>query len=145
MAAAVGVVAVLAAGGAAYAALHNSALRHGPPAAAGSKGPSAAPSGAAPAAVTPAGTVQAYYAAISAHQYLRAWNLGGKYSGTTFSQFEAGFSTTKADQVTIISHAGDAVTARLTAVQTDGSVKSFLGKYLVQNGVIIKFVVTELS
>jgi serine/threonine protein kinase len=145
LAAVLAVVAVLAVGGGAYAALHNSAFHGGPPAAAGSKGPSAPPSGVTPVAVTPVGTVQAYYAAISRHQYLRAWDLGGKNSGDTFSQFEDGFSTTRADRVTIISHAGNAVTARLTAVQTDGSVKDFFGKYLVENGVITTFAVTPVS
>ena len=103
--------------------------------------------GGGAAAATPAGTVRAYYAAISRHQYLRAWNLGGKNSsrGLTFSQFEAGFSTTRADKVTILSHAGDAVTARLAALQTDGSVKNFLGKYVVENGVITTFQVTQIS
>jgi serine/threonine protein kinase len=140
-------VAVLAVGGGAYAVLHDSALRNGTPAAAGSNGPSPPPSGAALVPVTPVGTVQAYYTAISRHQYLRAWNLGGKNSrgGLTFSQFEAGFSTTKADTVTILGHAGDAVTARLAARQTDGSVKNFLGKYLVENGVITTFQVTQVN
>jgi serine/threonine-protein kinase len=147
LAAVLACLAVLAVGGGAYAVLHNSALRNGTPAAAGSKGPSTPLSGAAPAPVTPVGTVQAYYAAISRHQYLRAWNLGGKNSrgGLTFSQFEAGFSTTKADTVTILGHAGDAVTARLAARQTDGSVKNFLGKYLVENGVITTFQVTQVN
>jgi hypothetical protein len=135
-------VAVLAVGGGVYAVLHDSGLRNGTSASAGSKGHSSPPSGTA----TPAGTVQAYYAAISRHQYLRAWNLGGKNSGgLTFSQFEDGFSTTRADKVTILSHAGDAVTARLAALQTDGSVKDFLGKYLVENGVITTFQVTQIS
>ena len=138
-------VAVLAVGGGVYAMLHDSALRNGSSASAGSGGASAPPSGTA--AATPAGTVQAYYAAISRHQYLRAWNLGGKNSGghLTFSQFEAGFSTTKADKVTIVSHAGDAVTARLAALQTDGSVKNFVGKYVVQDGVITTFEVAPVS
>ncbi len=138
-------VAVLAVGGGVYAVLHDSALRNGTSASAGSNGSSTPPSGAA--AATPAGTVQAYYAAISRHQYLRAWNLGGKNSGggLTFSQFEDGFSTTKADKVTIVSHAGDAVTARLAALQTDGSVKDFLGKYVVENGVITTFQVAPVS
>lgn len=146
MAAVLAVVAALAVGGGVYAVLHNSALG-GTPAAAGSNGPSTPLSGAAPAAVTPVGTVQAYYAAISAHQYRRAWHLGGRNSrqGLTFAQFENGFTTTRADRVTIVSHAGDAVTARLTAVQTDGSVKNFFGTYLVENGVITKFVVTPVS
>ena len=134
--------AVLAAGGGGYAVLHDSALRNGSSASAGSGHPS---SGAATA--TPSGTVHAYYAAISRHQYLRAWNLGGRNSGggLTFSQFEGGFSTTRADKVTIVSHAGDAVTARLAALQTDGSVKNFLGKYVVENGVITTFRVTQIS
>lgn len=91
--------------------------------------------------------MRAYYAAISSHQYLRAWNLGGKNSGgdLTFSQFEAGFSTTRADKVTIVSHAGDAVTARLAALQTDGSVKNFVGKYVVRDGVITTFQVAPVS
>jgi hypothetical protein len=140
-------LAVLAVGGGAYAVLHNSALRNGTPAAAGSTGAGTPPSGAARVPGTPVGTVQAYYAAISSHHYLRAWNLGGKNSGggLTFSQFENGFSTTKADKVTILSHAGDAVTARLAALQTDGSVKNFLGKYLVQDGVITTFQVTQVN
>jgi hypothetical protein len=147
LAAVLACLAVLAVAGGGYAVLHNSALRNGTPAAAGSTGPGSAPSGAGPAAATPVGTVQAYYVAISRHQYLRAWNLGGKNSGggLTFSQFEAGFSTTKADKVTILDHAGDAVTARLAALQTDGSVKNFLGKYVVTRGVITTFRVTQVS
>jgi serine/threonine protein kinase len=142
-----GCVAVLAVGGGAYAVLHDSALRNGTPAAAGSKGPSSLPSGAGPVPATPVGTVRAYYAAISRHQYSRAWQLGGKNSGRglTFTQFEAGFGTTKADKVTILGHVGNAVSARLTALQTDGSVKNFLGKYEVEHGVITAFVVTQLS
>ena len=147
VAAVVACVAVLAVGGGAYAVLHNSALRNGTPAVAGSAGPSILPSHAGPVPATPVRAVQAYYAAISSHQYRRAWELGGKNSGggLTFGQFEAGFSMTKADQVTILGHAGDAVTARLAAEQADGSVKEFLGKYVVTRGVITAFRVTEIS
>jgi serine/threonine protein kinase len=139
-------VALLAVGGGVYAVLHDSALRNGPSAVAGSTGPSMLPSSAGPVPATPVGTVRAYYAAISTHQYRRAWELGGKNSGgITFSQFEAGFSTTRADRVIIVDHAGDAVTARLAAVQTDGSVKNFVGKYVVRGGVITAFQVTQVS
>src|SRR5512135_757628 len=140
-------VAVLAVGGGVYAVLHDSALRNGPAAVAGSTGPSMLPSGAGPVPATPVGTVRAYYAAISAHQYRRAWELGGKNSrdGLTFSQFEAGFSTTKADKVIILGHAGDAVRARLAAVQTDGSVKYFTGRYVIRAGVIAVFQVIPVS
>ncbi len=147
VAAVVACVAVLAIGGGAYAVLHDSALRNGTPAVAGSAGPSTLPSGAGPVPATPVGTVRAYYAAITSHQYRRAWELGGKNTGSrlTFSQFEAGFSLTEADKVTIIDHTGDAVTARLAARQTDGSVKDFLGKYVVTRGVITTFQVTQVS
>jgi len=144
-AACVAVLAVL--GGGTYVVLHDAALRNGASAAAGSKGHGTQASGPAAVPTTPVAIVQAYYAAITRHQYLRAWNLGGRNSraGLTFSQFENGFSTTRADRVTIISHAGDAVTARLTALQTDGSVKNFYGKYLVENGVITTFAVIPVS
>jgi hypothetical protein len=141
VAAVVACLVVLAAGGAAYAALRNSSFLKGTPAATGSTGPSIQPGGG----TGPAGTVRAYYAAITSHEYLRAWNLGGKNSGSTFSQFEAGLGTTRADRVIILGHIGDTVTARLLAVQTDGSVKHFMGKYVVQHGVITAFRVTQTS
>jgi serine/threonine protein kinase len=85
---------------------------------------------------TPAQTVQAYFHAINAHQYHKAWELGGDSAGGTYSQFVAGYSGTAHDSVTILSTSGDVVTARLTAKQTDGTVKVFQGTYTVTNGVI---------
>ena len=138
VAAVVACLVVLAAGGAAYAALRNSSFLKGTPATTGS---SLQPGGG----TGPVRTVRAYYSAITTHEYLRAWNLGGKNSGSTFSEFEAGLGTTRADRVIILGHIGDTVTARLLAVQTDGSVKHFMGKYVVQHGVIITFRVTQTS
>jgi hypothetical protein len=124
-------LAVLVLAGAGYAL-----LRHGlatSPSAA-SAGPSAAPLPTRPAAV-----VRAYYAAISAHDYSRAWQLGGDHTGTTRQQFVAGFRGTERDTVTVVKVSGHVVAARLTALQTDGTVKRFVGSYLVRRGTIIVF------
>lgn len=145
VAAIVACLVILAAACAGYAIMRNSSFLTGTPAAAGSSLRTGAGRAAQPG--TPAGTVQAYYTAISHHEYRRAWDLGGKNSGAghTFSQFAAGFSTTRTDTVTILGHAGTVVSARLAAVQTDGTVRHFLGKYLVRGGVIITFQVVQTS
>jgi hypothetical protein len=40
---------------------------------------------------------------------------------------------------------GDVVTAQITALQTNGSVKVFQGSYTVSNGVITRFSVRQVS
>ena len=87
-------------------------------------------------ALGPAATVQAYFAAINAHDYARAWALGGKNIATSYSRFANGFNGTAKDKVTVVSVAGDVVTVKLAAVQTDGSVKHYAGTYTVASGVI---------
>src|ERR1700749_4682767 len=52
------------------------------------------PTTAAPAASThlgPAATVRAYYRAINNHNYARAWHVGGRFTGSSYSTFAAGF------------------------------------------------------
>ena len=124
-------LAVLVLAGAGYALLRHG-LASSPGAA--SPGPSAAPLPTRPAAV-----VRAYYAAISAHDYSRAWQLGGDLTGTTRQQFVAGFRGTERDTVTVVKVSGHVVAARLTALQTDGTVKRFVGSYLVRRGTILVF------
>ena len=85
----------------------------------------------------PADTVRAYIAAINGHHYGRAWRLGGKNAGGSYSEFISGFSTTAKDSLTIVSVSGDVVTAQLTARQTDGAVASYQGTYTVEHGVIV--------
>ena len=108
----------------------------------------ASPSGSASASNAgnsggPAATVQAYYTAINEHHYARAWRLGGKNTGSTYSSFVSGFAGTAQDTVTIQSVSGNTVTAQLTAQQTDGSVKTYQGTYVVTNGVITQFNVQQ--
>jgi tRNA A-37 threonylcarbamoyl transferase component Bud32 len=92
-----------------------------------------------------AATVRAYYTAINDHRYARAWRLGGRNSGTTYSNFVSGFATTAHDAVTIQSVSGNVVTAQVTAEQTDGTVKTYQGTYTVNGGVITQFNVQQTS
>jgi serine/threonine protein kinase len=85
----------------------------------------------------PAATAEAYIAAINAHDYAKAWHLiGGKGTGSSYSSFVNGFNGTAKDKLTVLSVAGNVVTVRLAATQTNGSVKSYQGTYTVVDGVI---------
>jgi cytoskeletal protein RodZ len=93
----------------------------------------------------PAATVAAFVAAINAHDYARAWNLGGRNTGWSYPSFVSGFSTTARDTLTIESVSGDVVTARLTAQQTDGIITTYDGTYTVDGGVITGFDVLQVG
>jgi hypothetical protein len=106
------------------------------------------PTTAVPAASTPLGpaaTVRAYYRAINNHNYARAWHLGGRFTGSSYSAFAAGFQGTAHDKVAIVSVTGNVVTARLAARQMDGSVRTYQGTYWVTHGVITRFDVAPSS
>ena len=94
---------------------------------------------------TPAATVRAYIAAINNKDYRRAWNLGGRNTSGSYQSFVQGFSTTARDTATIVSVAGNVVTARISARQTDGTIKTYQGTYTVEHGVITNFNVTQTS
>jgi len=101
--------------------------------------PTTTPSSPPPAVPGPVATVKAYFSAINNHNYLRAWNLGGRFTSPSFASYKAGFAGTQHDTVTILSVSGNTVTAHLAAQQTDGTVKNFEGTYVVNNGVITQF------
>jgi cytoskeletal protein RodZ len=107
--------------------------------------PTPRPTVPARARTGPAATVRAYIAAINGHDYARAWNLGGQNAGGSYSSFVSGFSTTATDTLTVVSVSGDVVTARLTAVQTDGTVHTYQGTYTVRRGVIVGFEIVQVS
>ncbi len=96
-----------------------------------------------PVVTGPAPTVQAYVAAINAHDYQKAWDLGGRNTGSSYTSFVQGFNGTAHDNLTITSVSGDVVTAQLAALQSDGTVKDFEGTYTVNNGVITKFDINQ--
>jgi hypothetical protein len=119
---------------------------------AGTSSPTATPSPgtATPGqTVDPAGTVTAYFDAINARDYQKAWDLGGKNTTSSYASFVSGFKTTAMVSVQILDVSGDpaagVVTARLTTLETDGSTKVFEGTYTVKNGVIAEFNVHEVS
>jgi len=107
--------------------------------------PSPHPTAPARAPMRPAATVRAYIAAINGHHYARAWRLGGRNTGGSYSSFVSGFSGTAKDALTIVSVSGDVVTARIDAQQTDGRVDTYQGTYTVHRGVITGFDVVQLS
>jgi len=150
------VVLFLAAAGVTYLVMHRHTAAAPPPVlktitaspsppSGGATSPAGSATASPPPVVTPAGTVQAYYAAINGHHYARAWRLGGRNSGSSYSSFVSGYATTRNDTVTILSVAGNVVTARVVALQTDGTVKTFQGTYTVSNGVISQFNVHQTS
>ncbi|HEV2243020.1 MAG TPA: serine/threonine-protein kinase [Streptosporangiaceae bacterium] len=96
-------------------------------------------------AAGPRATVEAYFAAINARDYRKAWNLGGSNTGRSYQQFVQGFNGTQQDTLTIQSVSGNVVTAGLSALQADGTVKTFQGTYTVNNGVITSFDVKRTS
>jgi serine/threonine-protein kinase len=88
-------------------------------------------------ALSPAQTVQAYFAALNAKNYAQAWELDQVvHSNQDYQQFVNGYSGTEHNTVTILGTNGNVVNARLVAAQTDGTVKTFQGTYTVTNGVI---------
>jgi cytoskeletal protein RodZ len=93
----------------------------------------------------PAATVRAYVAAIDNHRYARAWRLGGRNAGGSYSSFVSGFSATARDTLTIVSVSGDVVTAQLTARQADGTTMVYEGTYTVDDGVIVGFDVLQVG
>jgi serine/threonine protein kinase len=120
---------LLGAAGVAFAVLHG---RASPP-----TSPTRPTTTGKPTTAGPAGTAEAYIAAINAHNYAQAWHLvGGINTGSSYSSFVSGFKGTAKDNLTVLSVAGNVVTVRLAATQTNGSVKSYQGTYTVVGGVI---------
>jgi hypothetical protein len=87
----------------------------------------------------PAAVVRAYFDAINARDYQRAWALGGKNTGQAYATFAAGFAATDRDILTIQSVQGNTVTADLTAIQTDGTKHTYHGTYTVTDDTVTRF------
>lgn len=91
----------------------------------------------------PARVVREYFAAINRGRYAIAYRLGNR--SESLADFVAGFKGTAHDTVTIDSVAGDVVTARLRALQDNGTVKTYQGTYTVVNGVISSSDIHQVS
>jgi hypothetical protein len=87
----------------------------------------------------PAATVEAYFSAINAHNYRRAWDLGGKNLRETYAAFAAGFKGTSHDEFTVSTVHGRTVTGSLIATQSNGTKKDYVGDFTVTGKVITHF------
>jgi hypothetical protein len=117
--------------------------------------PVALPSPAAPAqapASSPfsssVAVVNQYYQDITSHDYQAAWALGGDNlnGGVGYDAWVAGYATTAS--VTMTGQPGGtpgAVTTSISAVQTDGTTRTFYGTYYVANGVITSASIAQTS
>ena len=83
--------------------------------------------------------VQQFYQDINDQDYSGAWALGGSIiGGGSYSGWVAGYSTTASVSLGTFSAFGsDQVQASLSAVQSDGSVRTYEGTYTVSGGVIV--------
>jgi hypothetical protein len=123
---AVALVVVLAGAGAAAVALTSRGLFGGQP----------TPPASSPAVPSPRAVVEAYFAAINAHDWRRVWDLGGKNLGQTYDQMVFGYRSTAHDSLASIHAHGNKVTVRLIARETNGTVQTYRASYVVQDGVI---------
>ncbi|MEV0114123.1 excalibur calcium-binding domain-containing protein [Streptomyces sp. NPDC050844] len=107
---------------------------------------STSPQQAVPSTASDASSVvREYFAAINAHDYRRAWDLGGKNLSDSYAAFVKGFAGTAHDTVHILRTDGDTVSVRLEATQTDGSVRVFEGTYTAHGGTIIAADLREVT
>ncbi|MDJ0346983.1 DUF4352 domain-containing protein [Streptomyces sp. PH10-H1] len=98
---------------------------------------STAPAPTSAEGTSPRQVVENYYSAINAHDYLTAWNLGGKNLNGSLQGFIAGFAGTATDAVSVSGVQGNTVSVTLDATQTDGSHRVFSGTYTVRDGTIV--------
>jgi len=96
------------------------------------------PAYTAPTDTAEARTVVAYYDAINRRDFATAWSLGGSRiaGGGGYAKYVNGFATTSWDTLTVTDVRGSTVSVVLSAVQTDGSIRTFAGTYTVSGGVI---------
>jgi hypothetical protein len=112
-----------------------------------SPAPEQTPAGQQPAAPAPAqpqftssiAVVNQYYQDITDRNYSAAWALGGSNlsGGVGYDAWVAGYGTTAS--ITLYSQSdwgSGKVTSYLSAVQSDGSTRTYYGTYYVTNGVI---------
>ncbi|MCM2426424.1 excalibur calcium-binding domain-containing protein [Streptomyces sp. RKAG337] len=108
--------------------------------------PPPAPVTTAPApAPAASAVVGAYFDAINAGDFRAAWDLGGRHFAGSYEAFVAGFNGLAHDYLTVLSSDGRTVTARLDAVQADGTTRVFQGQYTVSGGEIVAAAVHEVG
>jgi len=85
---------------------------------------------------------------ITDDRYAAAWALGGKNldNGVGYDRWVAGYATTASIDLTTYGQWSDGtVYASLTALQTDGTVRTYQGTYTVANGQIVSAHIVRTS
>jgi hypothetical protein len=85
----------------------------------------------------PINVVYGYYDALNAHDYQRAWELGGSnIAGTSYDSWVAGYASTKGLRITAkdlgVGLGNHWVQVFITATQSDGSVQHYAGTYTIR-------------
>ena len=109
--------------------------------------PSSAPA-AQPQFTNGSAVVAQYYQDITDHNYSAAWAMGGSNvsGGVDYDAWVAGYATTASITMYNSSNWGSGeVTTYLSAVQTDGSTRTYYGTYYVTNGVITSANIAQTS
>ena len=109
--------------------------------------PSSAPV-AQPQFTNGSAVVAQYYQDITDHNYSAAWAMGGSNvsGGVGYDAWVAGYSTTQSITMYNSSNWGSGeVTTSLSAVQSDGSTRTYYGTYYVSNGVITSASIAQTS
>jgi len=91
--------------------------------------------------------VMQFYQDLSNHDYADAWSLGGdNIGGSDYNGWVAGYATTASVDVTSYGTWNDGtVWADISALQTDGTTRTYSGTYTVANGVIVSANITQTS
>ena len=109
--------------------------------------PSSAPV-AQPQFTNGSAVVAQYYQDITDHNYSAAWAMGGSNvsGGVGYDAWVAGDATTASITMYNSSNWGSGeVTTYLSALQTDGSTRTYYGTYYVSNGVITSASIAQTS
>jgi hypothetical protein len=106
---------------------------------------------AQPAMTNGVSVVSQYYQDITDGNYQAAWAIGGSsiaaQNGQSYGSWVAGYSTTTAS-IDITSYgtwSDGTVWCYISAVQLDGSVRSYYGTYQVSNGVIVSANISQVG
>lgn len=118
-----------------------------PAASAPAAAPASAPAPANPQMTNASAVVMQFYQDLSNHDYADAWSLGGdNIGGSDYNGWAAGYATTASITITSYGTWSDGtVWADISALQTDGTTRTYSGTYTVANGVIVSASITQTS
>ena len=106
------------------------------------------PAGAPSSIVNAEAVVTQYYQDITDHNYPAAWAMGGSNvsGGVGYDAWVAGYATTASITLYNSSNWGSGeVVTYLSAVQSDGSTRTYYGTYYVSKGVITSASIAQTS